>query len=315
MMNNLNTQLFERTNMLKNFSLLHLGMAFLVAMVPLSVHAQITLEEFETFDIAIPNQGTSYTLSPSFNIGNGDFLVVGVAFEGDATTSSLTFDGTEVPLITSSNNGGDQTAVFALDGVSGSAPLVFTVNDTINFPGFYAASLSGAGGVETFDAFNDAGAGDFEVTLTGISAGSYVLGAYSDQLGGIQFTDATGDLVEVHAFGPPSGDTIGSAIGAVVTGFGDGSDLSVTFTDTATPAQQNNPAFQNRSNFSFVAIAEADGGILGDVNCDGAADLLDVGPFVDLLTNGGFSAKADIDGNGAVNLLDVGPFVELLSGG
>ncbi len=56
------------------------------------------------------------------------------------------------------------------------------------------------------------------------------------------------------------------------------------------------------------------GFLLGDVNCDGVVDLLDVGPFVDLLTIGGFDAKADIDMNGVVELLDVAPFVALLSG-
>ena len=40
-------------------------------------------------------------------------------------------------------------------------------------------------------------------------------------------------------------------------------------------------------------------GILGDVNCDGAVDLLDVGPFVDLLTNGEFLSKADINQDGS----------------
>ncbi len=58
-----------------------------------------------------------------------------------------------------------------------------------------------------------------------------------------------------------------------------------------------------------------DAGIVGDVNCDGFVDLLDVGPFVDLLTNGGFSVKADINLDGTVDLLDVGPFVDLLTGG
>ena len=55
--------------------------------------------------------------------------------------------------------------------------------------------------------------------------------------------------------------------------------------------------------------------VLGDVNCDGVLDLLDVGPFVDALTGGGFIAKADINGDNAVDLLDVGPFVDLLTGG
>ena len=53
---------------------------------------------------------------------------------------------------------------------------------------------------------------------------------------------------------------------------------------------------------------------LGDINCDGAVDLLDVGPFVDLLGNGEFMDKADINQDGVVDLLDVGPFVALLSG-
>ena len=55
--------------------------------------------------------------------------------------------------------------------------------------------------------------------------------------------------------------------------------------------------------------------ILGDVNCDGELNLLDVAPFVALLQNGGFSKKADIDGNGVVNLLDVDPFIDLLASG
>lgn len=53
--------------------------------------------------------------------------------------------------------------------------------------------------------------------------------------------------------------------------------------------------------------------LLGDVNCDGNVDLLDVSPFVQLITSGEFSTKADINGDGAVDLLDIGPFVELLT--
>ena len=55
--------------------------------------------------------------------------------------------------------------------------------------------------------------------------------------------------------------------------------------------------------------------LLGDINCDGVVDLLDVSPFVDLLVGGGFSPKADINGDGVVDLLDVGPFVAILTGG
>ena len=55
--------------------------------------------------------------------------------------------------------------------------------------------------------------------------------------------------------------------------------------------------------------------LLGDVNQDGVVNLLDVSPFVDLLSNGGFNQNADINQDGVVSLLDVAPFVDLLSGG
>ena len=53
--------------------------------------------------------------------------------------------------------------------------------------------------------------------------------------------------------------------------------------------------------------------VRGDINCDGAVNLLDVGPFVDQVSSGVFSNKADVNGDGSVNLLDVDPFVALLA--
>jgi hypothetical protein len=55
--------------------------------------------------------------------------------------------------------------------------------------------------------------------------------------------------------------------------------------------------------------------VLGDVNCDGVVNLLDIDPFIDLITNGTFDPKADLDQNGVVNLLDIEPFIAILSGG
>ena len=54
--------------------------------------------------------------------------------------------------------------------------------------------------------------------------------------------------------------------------------------------------------------------LLGDVNCDGAINLLDVTPFVAAISNQVFVDKADINQDGAVNLLDIGPFIDLLTG-
>ena len=53
--------------------------------------------------------------------------------------------------------------------------------------------------------------------------------------------------------------------------------------------------------------------IVGDCNGDQVVDLLDVQPFVEIITSGVFLAEADVNEDGVVDLLDVGPFVDLLS--
>ena len=70
--------------------------------------------------------------------------------------------------------------------------------------------------------------------------------------------------------------------------------------------------------WNFVSRFQKVGGgcstLIGDVNQDGAIDLLDVAPFIALLTDGGFQVEADINEDNSVDLLDVAPFVELLTG-
>lgn len=68
-------------------------------------------------------------------------------------------------------------------------------------------------------------------------------------------------------------------------------------------------------NASKLIVTLGGGFILGDVNMDGEVNLLDVGPFVTLLTTSTFQEEGDINGDGVVNLLDVGPFVDILTGG
>ncbi len=65
--------------------------------------------------------------------------------------------------------------------------------------------------------------------------------------------------------------------------------------------------------FAIPAFA-GDSILLGDINGDGVVSLVDVAPFVNLITTGGFLPEGDINGDGVVNLLDVGPFVGLLIG-
>ena len=53
---------------------------------------------------------------------------------------------------------------------------------------------------------------------------------------------------------------------------------------------------------------------IGDVNRDCLLNLLDIAPFIDLLSTGAFQAEADINGDLSVDLNDVMPFVTLLIG-
>ena len=52
----------------------------------------------------------------------------------------------------------------------------------------------------------------------------------------------------------------------------------------------------------------------GDINCDEVVNLLDVSPFIDLLSSGTYNAKGDLNFDGELNLLDVQPFVDVLAG-
>ena len=92
----------------------------------------------------------------------------------------------------------------------------------------------------------------------------------------------------------------------------------VSLLDTLTLTAEGVDTIFNLKGFelaTFFSFETDSGGLLGDVNCDGFVDLLDVGPFIDLLIGGGFNSKADINQDGVVDLLDVGPFVDILTGG
>ena len=48
--------------------------------------------------------------------------------------------------------------------------------------------------------------------------------------------------------------------------------------------------------------------VLGDVNCDGVLDFLDVQPFATAIFQSEYLPKGDINGDGSLDLLDVRPF-------
>ena len=88
----------------------------------------------------------------------------------------------------------------------------------------------------------------------------------------------------------------------LMTGFLEANPQDVFFSDTSAAI------------YTDLGYATATDILLGDLNCDGQINLLDVQPFVMQLSVAIFSAKADINGDGFFNLLDVQPFVDLLAG-
>ena len=68
-------------------------------------------------------------------------------------------------------------------------------------------------------------------------------------------------------------------------------------------------------NVSFEIPGEGCVNPLGDIDGNGLVNLLDVQPFVALVSSGTFQCEGDINEDGAVNLLDVSGFVLILSGG
>lgn len=109
---------------------------------------------------------------------------------------------------------------------------------------------------------------------------------------------------------PPVNGNFSSAFGMYVWGnqlVVGGNFSQVGGFDSVTGAGEGTPLPAN-------GLAALTAVILGDVNLDGVVNLLDVSPFVDLITSGGYQIEADINKDGAVDLLDVAPFVNLLTG-
>lgn len=73
----------------------------------------------------------------------------------------------------------------------------------------------------------------------------------------------------------------------------------------------NNAFFDAR--IDNISVNTTKACLAGDVNQDQRVDLLDVAPFVALITSAQFRCEADINQDGVVDLLDVQPFVDLIS--
>ena len=110
----------------------------------------------------------------------------------------------------------------------------------------------------------------------------------------------------------------------VLLGFGDGTfappqSFGIDSPRSVTTADFNADSLMDLATANFenvsVLLNECGPVLLGDVNRDGFVDLLDISPFVDLVSDGEFQTEADVNQDGVVDLLDIQPFVDILTGG
>ncbi|TWT41906.1 hypothetical protein RAS1_30300 [Phycisphaerae bacterium RAS1] len=135
------------------------------------------------------------------------------------------------------------------------------------------------------------------------------------------FTLAPGDALQVFLND--------SFIGSI----GDSQPVELPFSPSLLTQTQNRLRFVGTSpqteirRFSlhqFTNTAPVDEPSPGDMNCDGAADILDINAFIlALIDPFAYAAQfpgcdinnGDLNGDGSVNVLDINPFVALLAGG
>ena len=108
------------------------------------------------------------------------------------------------------------------------------------------------------------------------------------------------EIVTVNGTFPPNAGFAGLPEGATVGTF-DGLDLNISYVGGS-------------GNDIVLTAVDPVTTLYGDINLDGNINLLDVAPFVTLLSINQFQEEADVNIDGNVNLLDVAPFVTLLSG-
>ena len=212
------------------------------------------------------------------------------------------------------------------EGSSGSMFMYYDPSmGDIDTGAFFDLQTSAAGVIE----FTNAVAFDFDITVNdtpfsvrwGDAFGETgtVTSTMIDEWGA--FTVVSGDGMVIENTGPTfidegydvsTGAFLFGRVDFNVIGMeGDSVDIQTSAGDTG--IVHNGMLIDPTIGIATINIGKAF--LLGDVNCDGVVDLLDVNPFVELLTNGGFSPKADINQDGILDLLDVNPFVQLLTGG
>jgi outer membrane protein assembly factor BamB len=135
---------------------------------------------------------------------------------------------------------------------------------------------------------------------------------------------ATGTPGWVRGYSPEDGGLLWQVDLAPEQGLGQfASTVRAAFSPDSRTAYVTTRFVGNGVGHSYLyAIRLAEGGLAGDLNCDGAVDAFDIEPFVLAISDpNGYAARypncdgrnADINGDGVVDAFDIEPFVRLLA--
>lgn len=218
-----------------------------------------------------------------------------------SSEGSITLNGTFVPetknQIMTVNVADPSSVVFQTADANSDVSFMDTSCNGITLRGFFSGNTVGmdeavdSGSIAVFDSA--------DATTTGSLTSIFV---HSGGPNTDDFTFFNGTTFDIYTFDDQR-SLFGSAIHDLtpfsgLPATGDSGDIVIGEPD-------NNQVI---GRWQVVSV------LLGDVNLDGAVNLLDVSPFVSVVANGTYQAEADINQDGEVNLLDVEPFVAILSG-
>ena len=113
---------------------------------------------------------------------------------------------------------------------------------------------------------------------------------------------------DVQGIDVPNNDVFEEPMILEITGYAMQPDASAQFRFYG---YSGDSGFNRALLFDNISVTSV---LLGDVNCDGSVDLLDIAPFIEALQTGPLEPKADMNQDGQVNLLDVATFIDLLAG-
>ena len=119
--------------------------------------------------------------------------------------------------------------------------------------------------------------------------------------------DVTDIVARMYELGENYGFTIAHTSGTITTSYIRPWQSTDNKSDPPNEPTINGPSLY--IDYEYVSSV-----VLGDVNGDGVVDGLDIQPFVDLLTGGGYQAEADINDDAVVDGLDIQPFVDIITG-